>query len=90
MRTSISFSVPAFAPARRSAGSQRPRLNPAVLVKLAKMRPRLLNDATPDANAPHQTPITVEPSHPSCESYGADTCAIRIMLAAKENTQGRH
>ena len=39
---------------------QRPRLNPAVLVKLAKMRHRLLNDATPDANAPHQTPITVD------------------------------
>ena len=39
---------------------QRPRLNPAVLVKLAKMRHRLLNDATPDANAPHQTPIAVD------------------------------
>src|ERR1700690_367022 len=31
-----------------------------------------------------------EPSRPSCESYGAGTCAIKTTSEAKENTQGRH
>jgi Uncharacterized protein conserved in bacteria (DUF2130) len=38
---------------------KRPRLNPTVLVDLAEMRHRLLNDTTPNANAAHQLPIAV-------------------------------
>jgi len=34
--------------------SQRPRLNPAMLVEFAKMRHRLLDDTTPDTNAAYQ------------------------------------
>ncbi len=34
--------------------------NAPVLIKLAKLRHRLLNDAPPDAHAPHQTPIAVD------------------------------
>jgi hypothetical protein len=40
--------------------NQRPRLHATALVKFAKMRHRLLNDATPDANAANQTPIAVD------------------------------
>ena len=42
------------------SASQRPRLNAAALVQFAEMRYGLLNDAAPDANAPHQTPIAVD------------------------------
>ena len=46
---------------------QCPRFDPPVLVKLAEMRHRLLNDATTDANAPHQPPIAVNlPVLPQC------------------------
>ncbi len=38
---------------------QRPRRQPALLVKLAKLRHRLLNDPTADPYAAHQTPIAV-------------------------------
>jgi hypothetical protein len=38
---------------------QRPRFNATVLVELAKMRHRLLDDAPPDAHAAHQTPVAV-------------------------------
>src|SRR6516165_1029922 len=38
---------------------KRPRLNPTVLVDLAEMRHRLLNDTAPNANAAHQPPIAV-------------------------------
>ena len=38
---------------------KRPRLNATMLVDLAEMRHRLLNDTTPDANAAHQPPIAV-------------------------------
>ena len=39
--------------------SQRPRLNPAMLVQFAKIRHRLLDDTTPDTNAAYQAPIAV-------------------------------
>jgi hypothetical protein len=35
------------------------RLNAAMLIKLAKLRHRLLDDATPDTHAAHQAPIAV-------------------------------
>ena len=38
---------------------KRARLNPTVLVDLAEMRHRLLNDTAPNANAAHQPPIAV-------------------------------
>jgi hypothetical protein len=37
-----------------------PSFNAAALVKLAKLRHRLLNDAPPDAHAPHQPPVAVD------------------------------
>ena len=37
-----------------------PRLNTSVLIELAKMRHRLLDDASPDTHATHQAPIAVD------------------------------
>ena len=37
-----------------------PRLNTSVLIELAKMRHRLLDDAPPDTHAAHQAPIAVD------------------------------
>ena len=39
---------------------KRPCLNASVLIELAKMRHRLLDDASPDAHAAHQPPIAVK------------------------------
>ncbi|HXL85347.1 MAG TPA: hypothetical protein VN989_14680 [Casimicrobiaceae bacterium] len=47
-----------FGNADQMAG-QRLRLKPAVLVELAKMRDRLLNDTTTNTHAAHQTPIAM-------------------------------
>ena len=38
---------------------QRARLNPPVLIELAKLRHRLLNHPPPDTNAAHQTPVAM-------------------------------
>ena len=38
---------------------KRARLNASMLIKLAKLRYRLLNDAPTDAHAAHQPPIAV-------------------------------
>jgi hypothetical protein len=38
---------------------KRPRLNPPMLIKLAKLRYRLLNHAPTDTNAAHEAPIAV-------------------------------
>ena len=42
-------------PARKRAS-----LNASMLIELAKLRYRLLNDAPPDAHAPHQPPVAVD------------------------------
>ena len=54
---------------------ERPGLDAAVLVKLAKMRYRLLNDPPANPNAAHQSSNSDEPSHPSAASCSANTCA---------------
>src|SRR5580704_584842 len=60
---------------------ERAGFDAAVLVKLAKMRHRLLNDASPDANTAHQTPIAVNlPSLAQCgvaQIHGAESNLTR-------------
>jgi hypothetical protein len=38
---------------------QRPRFKATTFIKFAEMRHRLLNDATPNPHAAHQTPIAM-------------------------------
>ena len=59
---------------------KRACFNAAALVKFAKMRNRLLDHTPADPHAAHQAPIAVDLPVLLAESYGADTCAIRIEL----------
>src|SRR5271169_6904915 len=42
------------------AACQRPRHQPTALIEFAELRYRLLNDPPPDADAAHQTPVTMD------------------------------
>ena len=70
---------------------ERAGFNATVLVKLAKMRHRLLNDAPPEANTAHQAPIAVNlPVLPQCrvpQIHGAES---KSNSSPPENTLGWH
>ena len=70
--------------------SQRPRLNATVLIKLAKMRHRLLNDTTPDTNAAHQPPIAVNLPVLLANRVAQIHAPSEPDGQPKEKTQGRH
>ena len=69
---------------------KRPRLNASVLIELAKMRHRLLNDTPPDAHAAHQPPIAVNLPVLLANRVAQIHAPSEPHPAAKENTQGRH
>ena len=54
---------------------KRARLNPPVLIELAEVRHRLL-DHPPSNERCAPSANSGEPYRPSCELYGASTCAI--------------
>jgi hypothetical protein len=70
---------------------KRSRLNASVLIDLAKMRHRLLDDAPPNPPAARQAPIGVNLSILLANRVAqVHARAIRITSVAKENTQGHH
>jgi hypothetical protein len=79
-----------LARACRSSGVQRPapRADRARRA-LAKVRHCLLYHRSPDPHAAHEPPREVHLAVLFCESYGADTCATRIISAQKGNRLGR-
>ena len=64
--------------------------NATVLIELAKMRHRLLNDAPADAHAAHQAPIAVNLPVLLANRMAQVHAPSEPDRAAKENTQGRH
>ena len=69
---------------------ERPRFDAAVLVKLAKMRHRLLNDPPANANAAHQAPIAVNLAVLPRVVWRRYMRQIKSDSPPPENTLGRH
>ena len=72
-------------PARKHAS-----LNASMLIELAKLRYRLLNDAPPDAHAPHQPPVAVDLPVLPDRRVAQDMRPIESDSSLPGNTQGWH
>jgi hypothetical protein len=69
---------------------QRPRLEPASRVELAKLRYRLLNDAATNPHAAHETPVAMDFAVLPPRCVAQVHALITTQRSSKENGDGRH
>lgn len=69
---------------------KRASRNASMLIQLAKMRHRLLNDTTTNTNAAHQPPITMNLPVFLANRVAQIHAPSEPAQSRKENTQGRH
>ena len=69
---------------------QRPRLQPAAFIKLAKLGHRLLDDATIQSHAAHKTPVAMDLAVLPSRRVAQVHALITTQRRSKENGDGRH
>jgi hypothetical protein len=69
---------------------QRPSLKPAPLVELAKLRHRLLDDATANPHAAHEAPVTMDFAVLPYRRVAQVHALITTQPRSKENGDGWH